>query len=451
MKQHLREKSEDRDTEGSNQNVKRPKHATAAAAATMNHQHPRADQIFVMDHVLSHDECQELIGIHRGHAHAGYMHHLTITRFADVCRERNHRATIASVLPLARARHLCWQHVEDRWDACLELYPECTALMGWHPGSVLQTHHDSNREYLQDRHYSAILYLNDAAAAADGAAGGCETEKDDHDDDDPASMGDSFVGGDLVFEFGDDSATENEPDHCSGIDTDGTGTTTLRIPPKAGRMVCFPSTADYRHRVEQVTRGTRYTFVMWFTRNESAMETLDSVMSQLSWILAQPSPLSTLPTMDRHHLRSVPTSTNVEQPWETPAQAKEILWSTMTAAKMQWTEETQSWGLPVLLLQQADGQKDDAGTSSALLKYLGDAPNATLLLPLIAFCWWRRKKAMGLLHPDDFRLLVEEWEAYIHCRFGGLQKAAKRWKDHGMINNVTDAEFYPSHDRSEAV
>ena len=130
-----------------------------------------------MDDVLSHDECGELVALHRGHAHAGYIHHLTITRFADLAGTA--AAAAAHILPLARARDTCWQRVEEAFDAQLELYPEFTALMGWHKGAFLKKHYDANRDYLSDRHYSAILYLNGPAEP------GC------------AANNDTFEGGDL--------------------------------------------------------------------------------------------------------------------------------------------------------------------------------------------------------------------------------------------------------------
>lgn len=39
----------------------------------------------------------------------------------------------------------------------------------------------------------------------------------------------------------------------------------IRIRPEPGLMVCFPSTEDYLHQVEPVTKGTRYSLVTWFT------------------------------------------------------------------------------------------------------------------------------------------------------------------------------------------
>ena len=39
----------------------------------------------------------------------------------------------------------------------------------------------------------------------------------------------------------------------------------IRIRPEPGMLVCFPSTHEYLHGVEPVTKGTRYSIVNWMT------------------------------------------------------------------------------------------------------------------------------------------------------------------------------------------
>lgn len=55
-------------------------------------------------------------------------------------------------------------------------------------------------------------------------------------------LNDDFEGGDFVF-----------PD------------LNIRVRPKAGMMIAFPSTQHYLHGVEPVTKGTRYAIVTWMT------------------------------------------------------------------------------------------------------------------------------------------------------------------------------------------
>jgi len=53
-------------------------------------------------------------------------------------------------------------------------------------------------------------------------------------------LNDDFEGGDFIF-----------PDHH------------IRVRPEPGMMVCFPSNHHYKHGVEPVTKGKRYSIVCW--------------------------------------------------------------------------------------------------------------------------------------------------------------------------------------------
>jgi predicted 2-oxoglutarate/Fe(II)-dependent dioxygenase YbiX len=55
-------------------------------------------------------------------------------------------------------------------------------------------------------------------------------------------LNDDFEGGDLIF-----------PD------------LKIRVRPEPGMLICFPSTHEYIHGVEPVTKGTRYSIVNWMT------------------------------------------------------------------------------------------------------------------------------------------------------------------------------------------
>ena len=55
-------------------------------------------------------------------------------------------------------------------------------------------------------------------------------------------LNDDFEGGDFIF-----------PDHK------------IRVRPEPGMMVCFPSNHHYKHGVEPVTKGKRYSIVCWAT------------------------------------------------------------------------------------------------------------------------------------------------------------------------------------------
>lgn len=97
----------------------------------------------------------------------------------------------------------------------ISLFVEFSALISWQPGSWIDKHKDNGKPYLAQRHYAAIVYLNDV-------------EKD-------------FNGG--VFEFGDGQ----------------------QVHPKAGRLLTY-SAGDI-HCVTPVTSGERFTVALWFTKD----------------------------------------------------------------------------------------------------------------------------------------------------------------------------------------
>ena len=70
-------------------------------------------------------------------------------------------------------------------------------------------------------------------------------------------LNDDFEGGDFIF-----------PDHH------------IRVRPEPGMLVCFPSNHHYKHGVEPVTRGMRYSIVCWAT--VKGFQTMDEQNRELS-------------------------------------------------------------------------------------------------------------------------------------------------------------------------
>lgn len=421
------------------------------------------DGIHIHDDVLTVEDCRELIAAHESERHQGYIDHLTITRFADLATPH----AIHLALPMIRARHVCLETVEMSFGEHFELYPEFTAIMAWHAGSYLKTHNDANREYLQDRHYSAILYLNDPEY--DSCDGGAQGERHEFD---------GFVGGDLVFEL-----PNSETDAFSVDDDDPDATTTpssgqerLRISPKAGRLVCFPSNHRYPHRVDEITSGTRYALTLWFTKNEQAMETLEScrllqsdgplegaLREAASALLVKDHDEQDYTSSDRTSKRQkcVPETTSCafrpEQPWETPDQAKALLHKTMIRANLVWDAHTQAEYVLPTPSSSPSHHVNDHGTnhhlappwSPATLKG-GMQPLAssttTELTHIVAHCQNKQGRFAltreDLLDGDDDESkLVRGWRQYVHRRRLGLQSASKRWRTNGIITNVTAQEL----------
>lgn len=118
---------------------------------------------------------------------------------------------------------------EEQFQKEFELRFEFTAIFAYSKGASLNDHYDSTRNYLQNRHYSAVLYLSDGG-------------------------GKDFAGGDFVFR---DSLPETD---------------LMRVVPQKGGLLLFTSGIENIHRVEEVTNGTRYALNMFFTRNPDACE-----------------------------------------------------------------------------------------------------------------------------------------------------------------------------------
>ena len=71
-------------------------------------------------------------------------------------------------------------------------------------------------------------------------------------------LNDDFEGGDFIF-----------PEH------------NIRVRPKPGMMVCFPSNHHYLHGVEPVTKGKRYSIVTWsVVKGHPSMEEINQILSK---------------------------------------------------------------------------------------------------------------------------------------------------------------------------
>jgi len=101
---------------------------------------------------------------------------------------------------------------------------EWTGLNCWHKGSMIHPHYDSNRDYLKQRHFSAILYLNS-----------------------------NIDGGNFHFVDKNNNIVES-------------------IVPKEGNLLMFSSGSENSHKVDEILSGFRYTLTIWFTTDPSFSE-----------------------------------------------------------------------------------------------------------------------------------------------------------------------------------
>ncbi|GAQ85647.1 hypothetical protein KFL_002470040 [Klebsormidium nitens] len=167
----------------------------------------------VFEDVLSPAECQELIFILKSCGVIGYRPHVISCTPQDLIASNS----APLVLPLLNAAARVQQLVEGRFGKECELFTEFVGLISWKTGASIGWHHDSNREYLRQRHYSAVCYLND--------------------------QGTDFAGGTFRFRDG-------QPDS---------------VVPLPGRVVAYSSGEENTHSVDPITRGERITLALWFT------------------------------------------------------------------------------------------------------------------------------------------------------------------------------------------
>ena len=396
--------------------------------------HPLGSQIGIFDDVVSREVCQELISLHDAFYHKGYIEHLTICRFLDLPLE--------STGLLIRIRYKCWQLIEQYYKRELELFPEFTSIMGWHPHSYLKLHYDSNRDYLSDRHYSAVLYLNDPI----------------NDDGEIDDNGSGFVGGDLVFEF---STATNESNNNNETTTT---TTEFTITPKRGRLVCFPSTSEFQHKVLPILKGCRYTITMWFTLNENAIESLqDSVSNKLSTLIESVTDDDDSTKEQEHMLQmlrkqqqesSFDSSVVPPQPWETPEETRTIVNKKLERVGLVWDYEKNHCRFSL-----RDNKNNNDSASSSIQQILQSLSQQDIL-HFMSYCNWKLENGVQFhdlllkmeVKDDDndgndydksssqesFQRIYDEYNRYRGKRLNGLLSAyTKRWKNDGMITNLT--------------
>eukprot|EP00879_Flechtneria_rotunda_P025993 GHRR01027663.1.p1 GENE.GHRR01027663.1~~GHRR01027663.1.p1 ORF type:complete len:377 (+),score=114.07 GHRR01027663.1:121-1251(+) len=129
---------------------------------------------------------------------------------------------------------MVWDAVEDHFGIPCQIFAEHTSIITWHAGASIGWHHDANRPYLSQRHYSAVVYLN--------------TQDSD------------FTGGTFCFQAG-------RPPLC--------------IQPVTGLLLLYKADEANVHMVEPVTVGHRCTFTLWFTLDQEYQEDR-KVMKQLT-------------------------------------------------------------------------------------------------------------------------------------------------------------------------
>ncbi|KAG2322184.1 hypothetical protein Bca52824_015397 [Brassica carinata] len=197
-------------------------------------EHPR----LILHNFLSLEECKELEFIHKSCSTVGYRPNVFSTTLSHLIATNSPHLLI----PFVSIRERLKEKMEETFGCEFELFIEFTGLISWCRGASIGWHSDDNRQYLKQRDFSAVCYLN--------------------------SYGKDFKGGLFRFQSG-------EP---------------ATISPSAGDAIMY--TADDRniHSVDEVTDGERLTLAMWFTRDSSHDED-SKLVSRLSQCASHEFPL----------------------------------------------------------------------------------------------------------------------------------------------------------------
>lgn len=369
----------------------------------------------VVDDVLSEEECAELICAQRSGCDNGYMPRVTVARFFELAR---HGFALAAFAPaICAAREKVRDLLEElAQDACL-VHFEWTALVCWRAGASLNMHFDSNREYLAQRHWSAVLYLNG--------------DDDDESDDGLDSARPPFRGGALEF------ALPREV-----------------VRPRRGRCVLFSSGAENVHSVQRVESGERYALTLWFTRDDDAAEPATAMLAEFVAAAASRSAWAALPPAwesgdDRHLIWSDRLrragGLRVSRYWckgkggaqsvGGPAESRLLLqeaaatWPLLVVAKagapdgvapeasLQSTVAPRSCQLLALLVALTAGEL--LGPGLVEIAFEGGGPlrlrcrSIDQVIALAAFCAWRRNAPLGAVVVSEGR---SAWEA-LRCEW----------------------------------
>ncbi|VVA94454.1 unnamed protein product [Arabis nemorensis] len=196
-------------------------------------EHPR----LILHNFLSPEECKELEFIHKSCSTVGYRPNVFSTTLSHLIATDSPHL----IIPFISIRDRLKEKMEETFGCEYELFIEFTGLISWCRGASIGWHSDDNRQYLKQRDFAAVCYLN-------------SYEKE-------------FKGGLFRFQSG-------EP---------------ATVAPSAGDVIMY--TADDRniHSVDEVTDGERLTLALWFSRDSSHDED-SKLVSRLSQCLShQPS------------------------------------------------------------------------------------------------------------------------------------------------------------------
>ncbi|KAL2541368.1 2-oxoglutarate (2OG) and Fe(II)-dependent oxygenase superfamily protein [Abeliophyllum distichum] len=190
-------------------------------------QHPR----LILRNFLSLDVCKELEFIHKSCCTVGYRQNVFSTTLSHLIATNSSHL----IIPFVPIRERLKEKVEEYFGCEYELFVEFTGLISWCRGASIGWHSDDNRDYLKQRDFAAVCYLNNYEV--------------------------DFKGGLFHFQDGEPST----------------------IVPMAGDVAMYTADNKNIHSVDEIMDGERITLTLWFSRDASHDEDakLISLLSDL--------------------------------------------------------------------------------------------------------------------------------------------------------------------------
>ncbi|KAI3467953.1 hypothetical protein Pfo_024616 [Paulownia fortunei] len=190
----------------------------------------------ILPNFLSPDICKELEFIHKSCCTVGYRPNVFSTTLPHLIATNSAHL----IMPLVPIRERLKEKVEEHFGCEYELFVEFTGLISWCKGASIGWHSDDNRDYLKQRDFAAVCYLNSYEV--------------------------DFSGGLFHFQDGEPST----------------------IAPMAGDVIIY--TADNRniHSVSEICKGERITLTLWFSRDASHDEDAKLLISLSDCSLSSP-------------------------------------------------------------------------------------------------------------------------------------------------------------------
>eukprot|EP01126_Amoeba_proteus_P045899 TRINITY_DN5163_c0_g1_i4.p1 TRINITY_DN5163_c0_g1~~TRINITY_DN5163_c0_g1_i4.p1 ORF type:complete len:260 (-),score=59.19 TRINITY_DN5163_c0_g1_i4:211-990(-) len=252
---------------------------------------------------------------------------------------------------------------EECFNEKFNLMVEFTGLMGWEENASMKPHYDSNRDYLLQRHYTGLLYLN--------------------------SAGIDFSGGSFHF--------------C-----DAEGHSRCEIVPQAGLLLMFSSGPENIHKLDRVSKGTRFVLTMWFTKEKSHDEDF-KLMSGLKMLKDL--------KVDRLPKKLIPLEKGMRnQDTSTPVKTTELEMRKLISLGIECVYE-RSDGLVIFF------------TNNAMLPVLFPSRSLDLVLDFFSYFQWQWEGVPN----HSWEECHERWISYKEGCVGEILGKVGHWEDVGFL------------------